>query len=317
MNTKCQFYFNTIIGEHSKMHDIYHTIKTNTSSDDPILIEGESGSGKELIAQAFHFESPRKDNPFIPVDCAAIPNEIAESTLFGHKKGAFTNAVSDYKGKFLLAQNGTLFLDNIQNLSLGIQAKILRAIENKKVWQLGSTEPTKTNIRIITASNVKLSTLISQKKFLLDLFYRLNDIKISLPPLRERVSDIPLLVNYFLREKSILSEALEYLLKYEFKGNVRELILIIKKAIRFSDNSVIKLNDILKAISEIKLEPICDLTLENICQLACSKGLYELENEIITYTYNNSKSYAKTATKLNITEGTVRQKLKKLLPEIS
>ncbi|WP_133124214.1 sigma 54-interacting transcriptional regulator, partial [Leptospira meyeri] len=165
-----------------------------------VLITGESGTGKEMIANAIHYNSSRSENPFIKINCAAIPENLLESELFGHKKGSFTGAVTDKKGKFELADTGTIFLDEIGEMDLNLQSKLLRVLQEREIEAIGSTKAKKVDVRIIAATNAELEQLVAEKKFRADLFYRLNVVKINTPPLRDRVEDIPLLMNHFLEK---------------------------------------------------------------------------------------------------------------------
>lgn len=218
-----------------------------------ILIEGESGTGKEVMAKFIHSMSPRRQGPFITVNCGAIPKELAESELFGYEKGAFTGAAAKTKlGKFELADNGTLLLDEIGELSLDLQVKLLRVLQEKKFYRLGGEKEVAVNVRIIAATNRTLEKEVEEKRFREDLYYRLNVGKIYLPPLRERKEDIPLLVTMFLDEickncnievKSIESEALDFLKELKWKGNIRELHNAVERAIILSNGNTIKLED--------------------------------------------------------------------------
>ena len=187
-----------IIGKSKSMQEIFKTIGKSADSDLSILITGESGTGKEMIASTLHRYSQRKDKPFICINCAAIARELLESELFGHERGAFTGAVETKTGKFQQADGGTLFLDEIGDMELPLQAKILRVLQNNEYYRVGGKEPLRTNVRIITATNQNLLNMIKLKSFREDLYHRLNVIHIDMPPLRERIEDVPLLANYFI-----------------------------------------------------------------------------------------------------------------------
>jgi DNA-binding NtrC family response regulator len=201
-----------------------------------VLIQGESGTGKELLARAIHKNSPRRQGPFITVNCAAIPRDLLESELFGHEKGAFTGAIATRRGKFELADGGTIFLDEIGEMDPALQTKILRVLEERRFERVGGEAPITADVRILAATNRDLKGLVTQARFREDLFYRLNVVAITIPPLRERVEDIPLLVDHFLRlyagddQKEISQEALQCLFRYQWPGNVRELENVIKRA---------------------------------------------------------------------------------------
>ena len=229
-----------IIGKSKKMQEIFKTIGKSAASDLSILITGESGTGKEMVARALHYYSRRSDRPFIAINCAAIARELLESELFGHEKGAFTGAVERKLGKFEQADGGTLFLDEIGDMEPALQAKILRVLQDKKFYRVGGKEPLKVDVRILAATNQDLEKLLQQKLFREDLYHRLNVIHIQMPPLRERLEDVPLLANYFLNKFSptlaqgtvYLSPSLERLLNnYSWRGNIRELENIIKRAL--------------------------------------------------------------------------------------
>jgi DNA-binding NtrC family response regulator len=232
--------FDYIISEDETMLQILQKIEQISESDAPVLIIGETGTGKELIARAVHDVSNRSSAPFICVNCAAIPETLFESELFGHEKGAFTGAIATKKGKFELAQNGTLFLDEIGELPLNMQAKLLRAIQEKSIERVGGTQQIKLNIRIVAATNVILETMVNDKNFRSDLFYRLNVFPINLPPLRKRINDIPILLNFFLNKynkkyhkqiKVISNKSISLLKSYDWPGNIRELENIIERAV--------------------------------------------------------------------------------------
>lgn len=229
-----------IVGESQSMLKLKEQIKIIAPSDGRVLIYGENGTGKELAARSIHQLSPRANEPFIEVNCAAIPSELIESELFGHRKGSFTGAIENKKGKFLLANKGTLFLDEVGDMSLMTQAKVLRALEEQKIEPVGASEQIKVDVRVIAATNKDLEKEIKEGKFREDLFYRLNVIFIKLPPLRERNGDIPLLFNYYLdyyskkykKEKKRLSaQASRALMECPWHGNVRELKNLAERVI--------------------------------------------------------------------------------------
>ncbi|MEZ4741986.1 MAG: sigma-54 dependent transcriptional regulator [Bdellovibrionota bacterium] len=221
-----------MVGESEAIHSVRRQVGVVAPRNSWVLITGENGSGKEVVARNIHLLSPRSDRPFVAVNCAAIPEELIESELFGHVKGAFTNAVSMKRGKFELAHRGTLFLDEIADMSLKTQAKVLRILQEQSFERVGSDETINIDVRVIAATNKNLQEEIKQGKFREDLFYRLNVIPISVPPLRERISDIPILVEHFLnlmaieldeKKKVFSDEAMKRLISYHWPGNVREL----------------------------------------------------------------------------------------------
>ncbi|NQU06585.1 MAG: sigma 54-interacting transcriptional regulator, partial [Calditrichaeota bacterium] len=231
--------FRNILGISAPMQNIFHLIAEISDGMTTVLITGESGTGKELVANAIHFNSPCSDGPFIAVNCAALSENLLESELFGHVKGAFTGAIRDRKGLFEAARDGTIFLDEIGDITLTMQAKLLRVLQEEEYVRVGETQTRKTNARIITATNKDLQDKIRESKFRQDLYFRLNVFSIHLPPLRERKEDIPLLVDHFRQEfnkllnrnvKRISDVAMERLMNYEWQGNVRELKNIINGA---------------------------------------------------------------------------------------
>jgi two-component system nitrogen regulation response regulator NtrX len=242
-----------IIGEHSSIATILETIQRVAPTTARVLIMGENGTGKELIARKLHEESNRAGEPFIEVNCAAIPEDLIESELFGHEKGSFTGAISQRIGKFELADGGTLFLDEVGDMSLSAQAKVLRILQESVFERVGGTETKKVDVRVIAATNKELLEEAAQGRFREDLYYRLNVVPIHIPPLRERKSDIPLLVEYFLGEvgrelasapRSISKEALERLVSYSWPGNVRELRNLIERLCILTTSDVIRIEDL-------------------------------------------------------------------------
>ena len=240
--------FPEIIGESHEMIKIFEIIQRIAITPANVLIYGESGTGKELVAQAIHRHSKVADHNFIPITCSAIPEELMESELFGHIKGSFTGAISDKKGLFQLAHNGTAFLDEIGELTPIIQTKLLRVLQEREVKPVGSTRIEDVNVRIIAATNKILEEEIMAGRFREDLFYRLAVVPLRVPPLRERKGDVPLLVNYFLKKYSTLfckevqeisSYAMEVLMKYDFPGNVRELENIIERGVALESSNII------------------------------------------------------------------------------
>ncbi len=233
----------TMVGHGPAMQEVYKMIGRVANSDATVLISGESGTGKELVANAIHEFSRHQDGPMIKVNCAAIPDHLLEAELFGHEKGAFTNAVSKRIGRFEQANGGTLFLDEIAELPLALQAKLLRAIQERTIERLGSNQPVPVNFRLISATAHDLGSLVVAGKFREDLYYRLNVVLISLPPLRDRREDIPLLVQRFLsrseRPVTIRQDALDRILVYDWPGNVRELENVITRAIVLAPGGVI------------------------------------------------------------------------------
>ncbi|HXK40416.1 MAG TPA: sigma-54 dependent transcriptional regulator, partial [Candidatus Paceibacterota bacterium] len=237
-----------IIGEGGRMLEVFSLVRRVAPSEATVLIRGESGTGKELIAKAIHYGSPRASCAMIRVNCAALPETLLESELFGHEKGAFTGALAVRKGRFELADGGTLFLDEIGDLPLPLQAKLLRVLQEREFERIGSGRPIRVNVRILAATHRDLESLLKAGQFREDLYYRLNVVTITLPALRERREDVPLLMDHFLRlfaeknQKTIrgfTQEAREILLRYDYPGNVRELENIIERAVVLTRDDVI------------------------------------------------------------------------------
>ena len=232
--------FSNIIAKSSAMEDVLKLTGRVAESDAAVLIQGESGTGKELIARAIHYNSPRKEKPLIIVNCPSIPENLMESEIFGHMRGAFTGALKDRKGKFELADKSTIFLDEIGDLKGDLQARLLRVLQEKEFERVGDSKPLKVDVRVVAATNKNLEELVKDGSFREDLFYRLNVVTILLPPLRDRKDDIPFLADYFVKKHSkdkpgkITDEALEILLNYSWQGNVRELENTIERAIVIS-----------------------------------------------------------------------------------
>jgi DNA-binding NtrC family response regulator len=252
-----EYSFHHILGKSKAIQVVFDLIRRVADSPTNVLITGESGTGKELVAKAIHYNSDRKDAPFIPVNCAAIPEQLLESELFGHMRGSFTDAKMDKRGLFEEAQKGTLLLDEISELPLILQAKILRAIQEKEIRRVGANKPVPVDVRIIAATNLNLSEEVKAKRFRDDLYYRLNVIEIKLPPLRERREDIPLLVDAFLKKcgevrgkavKGVGEAALAMLMDYAWPGNVRELENVIERAVTLTRGDKISPDDLPPAV---------------------------------------------------------------------
>ncbi len=243
-----EYSFDQILGKSKSMREVLDLARHVADSQTNILITGESGTGKELVARAIHFNSSRKDAPFIPVNCAAIPEQLLESELFGHVKGAFTDARSDKRGLFEEAQRGTLFLDEISEMPVVLQAKLLRAVQEREIRRVGATRSMTVTARIIASTNLLLAEEVKAKRFREDLYYRLNVIEIRLPPLRERKEDIPLLCDALFHKltagrdrpmKGITESALELLIDYHWPGNVRELENVIERAVTLAPGETV------------------------------------------------------------------------------
>ena len=259
MELKKKFEFSNIIGKSKKMQEIFSLIEKVALGNSTVIVYGGSGTGKELVAKAIHYNSPRADRPFIPFNCGAIPETLVESELFGHTKGAFTGAVQAKKGLFEEADGGTLFLDEISTILPSVQVKLLRVLQEKEVMKVGSTERTKIDVRMIAATNENLEANMKNGKFREDLFYRLHVFPIFLPDLKDRKEDIPLLAYHFLdvyskeakkEIKGISKEAMKLLLEYHWPGNVRELENVIERAVIMTDQDYLVANDLPKDLAE-------------------------------------------------------------------
>ena len=262
-----RYRFENIIAKSSKMQQVIEVIKVVAKSNATVLITGETGTGKELVARAIHSQSHRCGKPFVAVSCAALPESLLESELFGHEKGSFTGAYTQKKGKFEVANRGTLFLDEIGEMSANIQVHLLRVLEEKEFTRVGGNEPIKVDVRVISATNRDVKEAAVNGQFREDLYYRLNVVNIELPPLRERREDIPLLAQHFLKkfalenQKEIAGfspEATDYLLRYEWPGNVRELENAIERAVILAKNPFVNVAD----LPQQNLVPACSISLE-------------------------------------------------------
>ena len=247
-----------LVGKSKTMQEVFKTIGKLSHNNVTVLILGESGTGKELVARSIHLNSVRSDKPFIVVNTPSVPSELLESELFGHEKGSYTGANEKKEGKFISANGGTIFLDEIGDMPLNLQAKLLRVIQEKEVEPVGSNKPVKIDVRIIAATNKNLKSMIKNAKFREDLYYRLNVIEITLPPLRERKSDIPILADFFIKkfseelniaEKQLSSDALSFLQSYNFPGNIRELENAIRRCMVMSPSSVLNSDDFMEILN--------------------------------------------------------------------
>ena len=302
--------FEKMVGNDKKMNAVFDLITTISRVDGAVLIEGESGTGKELVARAIHNRSPRKKQPFVVINCAAIPASLMERELFGHIRGAFTGAIDSRMGKIEIADNGMVFLDDIDSLDTGMQAKLLRVIQEKEFERLGNTKVIKVDIRFVAASNKDIHKLIEKGEFREDLFYRLNVFPIKLPPLRERRSDIPLLLVHFLKllaqhtgrpEKKFSDKALRSLVKYDWPGNVRELQNLVERLVTITPDPVIRLKDI--SVINIPKRGVGDMALKD----AVTTFERQYINEFIDFYQGNRKV---VADKLGIHRNTLLAKLK-------
>lgn len=260
-----RFQFGNIVGKSKIMRQVYEIIEKVAQTRASVLITGESGTGKELIARAIHFNSPRRDKPFISVNCSALSETLLESELFGHERGAFTGAVTQRKGRFELAHGGTLFLDEVGDMSPALQVKLLRVLQEMKFERVGGTKTLQVDARLVTASNRELDREVELGRFREDFYYRLKVVHIKVPPLRERRDDIPLLVHHFLEKaaeanripvKRLSHEALKYLCQHDWLGNVRELENVIERAVILCDGDDVRPQDLPEEVFQQRLPGI-------------------------------------------------------------
>jgi len=301
--------FEKMVSKNNRMLEIFSTLKRVADSDCIVLIEGATGTGKELLAKAVHKHSPQKNGPFVPVNCGALPDTLVESELFGYKAGAFTDAKMDKPGRFARAQNGTIFLDEIGDIPHSLQVRLLRVLEDGSYEPLGSVRPAKTNARVVVASHRKLDRLVEEGKFREDLFFRVNVIKLTLPPLSERKEDIPVLAEYFIqrfgrkKKKRILGltqEAMAALMRYDWPGNIRELENAIEHAFVLCEDEKIGLRHLPDTVLADIHVAIWDApaTLKEIEKQAILRALQR----------NNWKKLV-TARELGINKNTLRRKI--------
>lgn len=259
------FQFPGVIGGSPRMQEVLNLLELVAPSDATVLLLGETGTGKELAAQAIHLNSPRRPGPFVVVNCAALPETLLESELFGHERGAFTGAVSKKDGRFLLAHRGTLFLDEVGELSPATQAKILRVLQSREFEPLGGTRTLKVDVRIIAATNRDLEAMIRDGTFREDLYYRLNVFPITLPPLRERPDDLPLLVEFFLNRfrdkyqrpvKALAPEVLQAFRRYPWPGNIRELENVLERGVIMCRTDTLTLQELPPVLQSYAREPV-------------------------------------------------------------
>jgi DNA-binding NtrC family response regulator len=302
-----------IIGESGQMQEVLSMVRRVAPTDATVLIRGESGTGKELIARAIHHASARASGPLVKVNCAALPESLLESELFGHEKGAFTGAVAARKGRFEAADGGSLFLDEIGDLPALVQVKLLRVLQEREFERVGSSRPVRVDVRLLAATHRDLETLVRASRFRDDLYYRINVVTIALPPLRERREDLPLLIEHFLRAlaaknakivRGFTREAWAALLRYDYPGNVRELENVIERAVVLTRDDVIGLGDLPLALQDPAAEPESDGGL-----VAAVEGL---ERRMIRDALAKADGVqTRAADLLGISERVLRYKLKK------
>lgn len=310
-----RFDFSKIIGKSGKMKEVFDLLAQVAPTDATVLILGESGTGKELVANAIHHNSPRANQPFIKVACAALPETLLESELFGHEKGAFTGAIARKEGRFQLAHRGAIFLDEVGEMSATTQAKILRVLQEKEFEPLGSTRVAKVDVRVIAATNKHLEKEVREGRFREDLFYRLNVVPVSLPPLRERKEDIPALASHFLsiyREKNkkelreISGKALDLLVRYDWPGNIRELENCIERAVVIARGEIIAPADLPPQIQALSSEKE-----DSEVRFPSGISLQEVEKALILRTLEDTGgNRSRAAEILGINRRTLQMKLK-------
>lgn len=318
-----EYSFQNIIGNSAAMHSIYDLIKRVSQAPTNILVTGESGTGKEVVAKAIHYNGPLKDRPFVTINCGAIPENLMESEMFGHKKGSFTGAISDKSGLFEVADGGSLFLDEVGELPLTIQVKLLRAIQERVIRRVGATEDMKVDVRIIAATNRNLEEMVQKGGFRQDLFYRLNVINIKTPPLRDRKEDIPILAQHFLKKYNdklskniggISVEAMEVLKKYDYPGNVRELENMIERTVALEAGQTIlpeSLPPMVNTSNGRKMASSHEIEVTND-GVDLDKVMGQIEKELLIKAIHTAGGVKKKAAKLlNITFRSMRYRVEK------
>jgi len=319
---KRKYKFDNIVGDSEGMQQVFRLVEKIANTDSTVLVYGESGTGKELIARAIHFNSDRRERPLIPVNCGAIPEELLESELFGHEQGAFTGATRTRIGRFELGNGGTIFLDEIGDMSPALQVKILRVLQEHEFERVGGMKTIKVDIRVIAATNKDLEKNVAEGKFREDLFYRLNVIPIQLPPLRDRPSDTPLLVNHFVQMYNtknghnitgVSPEAMELLTSYEWPGNVRELENMIERIVILKGEGLIEPGDLSEKIlasDSGTLHPRVRIPENGI---SFNTAVTEFERELILQALNRTNWVKNKAAKLlNLNRTTLVEKMKKI-----
>jgi two-component system response regulator PilR (NtrC family) len=320
-----KYSFANIVGAAPSMMKVFDLIKRTAATSANVLITGESGTGKELVAKALHFNSPVKDGPFLTLNCGAIPEDLIESELFGHKKGAFTGAISDKKGYFEAADGGTLFLDEIGELPLNLQAALLRVLSDGTFTPVGATEVRKSNVRVIAATNRDLEEEVHKENFREDLFFRLNVIHVKVPALRERREDVPMLVNHFVEEfssrfgrqtQSLASETIEMMKVYNWPGNVRELENVVERMIALEAGPHLLPDSLPSHIREplkARLDSLQTHLVWKKSGVKIDDVLSLVEREFVLKALEDSKGVRKDAAKLlSITMRSLRYRLEKL-----
>ena len=311
-----KFQFEDLIGKGHRMQQLFELIRTVAKSNATILIQGETGTGKELVARAVHAESLRHKGPFVSLNCAALPETLLESELFGHEKGSFTGAIAQKKGKFELAHNGTIFLDEIGDISPNVQLHLLRVIQEKEFTRVGGNETIKVDARVVTSTNRDLQKRVAEGQFREDLYYRLNVVVIQLPPLRERTEDIPFLARYFLRKynqenrkdiRDFSPEVLEFLMKHPWPGNVRELENAVEHSVVVAQGDTIKMEFLPAALRKM---PARMIDSGGPSPTGNNNTLDEIEKQhILNVLAETDWNHTQAAQKLGISRSTLHRKI--------
>lgn len=320
---QAEFEFCNIVGNSDAMKKVLETVKNVSGRDTTVLIRGESGTGKEKIAGAIHYHSSRKTGPFIRVSCAALNREILESELFGHEKGAFTGAIKTRRGRFELANGGSIFLDDVDDIPMDMQVKLLRVLQERTFERVGGEETLSVDVRIICATKKDLLERVKEGYFREDLFYRLNVVPICIPPLRERKGDIPLLINYFLKQfvsqyedalPDVSQEAMYILMAYDWPGNVRELENVIEHAVAFSKSKGISLETLPEYLRKVDIhKDLLSVDLYNKQAINLQDALTEVEKKLIQWAHHKTNgNQVKMAEILGIPRTTLRNRLVRL-----
>jgi DNA-binding NtrC family response regulator len=319
-----KFALGQLVGTSDEIRAVQAFIEKVADSDSTVLVQGESGTGKELVARMLHFNSLRRDRSLVPVNCGAIPENLLESELFGHEKGAFTGAINARMGRFELAHGGTLFLDEIGEMSLPLQVKLLRAIQERCFERVGGTKTIRVDVRIIAATNQDLEQAVAERRFRQDLFYRLNVIPMTIPPLRERPSDIPLLIDHFLKVfnenkratiTGVDADAMQALTQYHWPGNIRELENLVERLVILKQSGVVTLSDL--PDKYVQVQPVRpsreqDSALFSDGGVNLMKELERYENRLITEALRRSNGVTSRAAQLlNLNRTTLVEKMKR------
>lgn len=318
---KAKYKFENIVGDSEEMERIFELVERVSDTDSTVLVLGESGTGKELIARAIHYNSNRAEKPLVTVNCAAIPEELLESELFGHMKGSYTGAYSTRPGKFDVADTGTIFLDEIGDMSPKLQVKMLRVLQERRFEPVGSTKSHEVDVRIITATNQDLEIGVKEGRFREDLYYRLNVIPINVPPLRERKNDVPLLLNHFLQKFNVANQrqiegfskdAMEVLVAYPWPGNVRELENFVERLVILKGAGLIEKSDLPPPVSGVVDEFKSEIVNIPDIGISFKDAVSEFENELILKALEKTNwNKNKAASLLQLNRTTLVEKMKK------